>query len=972
MQFEHPGWLLLLVLLAPVLWWSRGARVSLGPVRGVIVPALRCLLIAALVLALAEPVMLRSNDDLTVAVVLDRSRSIADSELDAAVQWLQEATLDRSESDRLAVVHAAREAAVVMMPDAHGQVGIEAVQGRTDASDLAGAVEFTKGLLPEAGAHRILLVSDGNETTGSLLEAADRAAEAGIPIDVLPVRYERTGEVMVERLIAPADIRPGDAVDLRVVLRSQSPAKGRLVLLRNGMPVPMPDGAGLNVTLEPGLTVIPLTAPAGGGSMQQYEAVFEPAAGIADARSTNNRAAAVSLHAGQGRVLLVSEGGQGAERLAGLLRRRGLAVEVGGVEAIIGGPAALAAWDAIVLVNLPRWSLPDHVDGELTTWVRDGGGGLLMTGGPTAFGAGGWIGSRLAEILPVGLDPPAERQVRRGALAIILHSCEMPRGNYWGRKVAEAAIEALSRLDYVGIVEYENMSSRTEWAFPMQVAGDKRAALHAAASLKYGDMQSFEPAMQRALRGLEGVSAGQKHVIIISDGDPDPPPPTLLDRYVAAKVSVSTVMVGGHGTALHRRGMNAIATVTGGRFHDVQSPANLPGIFIQEAQVVSRSLVQEGAFSPQWQGPGGGPLPAGAIDAVGALPGIDGYVLTEAMGGLAQDAIAIPTEQADDPLYAWAYQGLGRVVAFTSDLGARWTRNWAGWEGELPLWERTVSWLIRPRDDGLLSLSLQDSEDGEVVVDVEAMDADAGFLNFLQTQAVVMGPGGASAPLSLKQIGPGQYRGSFRMGDVDGGDERAGGGWVVGVRYRGTRPESGDPVEGWVQGAVVQNWPDEDRAVRSNEVLLAQVAQRSGGRVFSIDEDPALVRVFERGGLPSAAGQRTIWGLLAVLAAVLLLIDIAVRRIVPDKQRRQVLARRAAGLGGAAAGSASTAWKQVKAKAAARRATQSRPDPIATASPQPPAETEQDTPSEHEPQDESTMSRLRAVRKRLREQDDES
>ena len=478
--------------------------------------------------------------------------------------------------------------------------------------------------------------------------------------------------------------------------------------------------------------------------------------------------------------------------------------------------------------------------------------------------------------------------------------------------------------------------------------------------------------MQRALRGLEGVSAGQKHVIIISDGDPDPPPPTLLDRYVAAKVSVSTVMVGGHGTALHRRGMNAIATVTGGRFHDVQSPANLPGIFIQEAQVVSRSLVQEGAFSPQWQGPGGGPLPAGAIDAVGALPGIDGYVLTEAMGGLAQDAIAIPTEQADDPLYAWAYQGLGRVVAFTSDLGARWTRNWAGWEGELPLWERTVSWLIRPRDDGLLSLSLQDSEDGEVVVDVEAMDADAGFLNFLQTQAVVMGPGGASAPLSLKQIGPGQYRGSFRMGDVDGGDERAGGGWVVGVRYRGTRPESGDPVEGWVQGAVVQNWPDEDRAVRSNEVLLAQVAQRSGGRVFSIDEDPALVRVFERGGLPSAAGQRTIWGLLAVLAAVLLLIDIAVRRIVPDKQRRQVLARRAAGLGGAAAGSASTAWKQVKAKAAARRATQSRPDPIATVSPQPPAETEQDTPSEHEPQDESTMSRLRAVRKRLREQDDES
>jgi len=970
MQFEHPGWLLLLVLLAPVWWWSRGARVSLGPVRGVVVPVLRGLLVAALVLALAEPVMLRSNDDLTVAVVLDRSRSITEAELDAAVQWLQQATSARSEDDRLAVVHAARSASVVVMPDTHGQVGIEAVQGRTDASDLAGAVEFAKGLLPEAGAHRILLVSDGNETSGSLLEAADRAADAGIPIDVLPVRYERRGEVMVERLIAPADIRPGDAVDVRVVLRSQSAARGRLVLLRNGSPVPMPEGAGLDISLEPGLTVIPLTAPAGGGSMQWYEAVFEPAAASTDARRTNNRAAAVSLHAGQGRVLLVSEGGQGGRRLAELLTRRGLTVEVGGVERIIGGPAALAAWDAIAMVNLPRWSLPDHVDGELAAWVRDGGGGLLMTGGPISFGAGGWIGSQVAEVLPIGLDPPAERQVRRGALAIIVHSCEMPRGNYWGRKVAEASIEALSSLDYVGIVEYANQFGASEWAFPMQVAGDKRAALHAAASLKYGDMPTFATSMRLALDGLEGVAAGQKHLIIISDGDPQPPPPELLEQYAAAKVTVSTVMVGGHGTPMDRRRMKAMATLTGGRFHDVQNPSQLPAIFIQEAQVVSRSLLQEGEFAPRWAGPGGGPLPGNAIDAIGAVPPISGYVLTEARGGLAQDAIVVPTEQADDPLFAWSHQGLGRTAAFTSDLGLRWTRAWAGWAGEVPLWERTISWLLRPRDDGLLSLNLREGESGEVVVDVEAMDADAGYLNFLQTQAAIMGPGGVSAPLRLKQTGPGRYSGSFRMGDVGGGgDGASGGGWVVGVRYHGTHPASGDPVEGWVQGAVVQNWPDEDRAVASNEVLLRQVAQRSGGRVLSIDEDPALVRVFERAGLPRQAGQRTIWGLLAILAAALLLIDIAARRLVPDRQRRAVLARRAAGLG-VAAGSASVAWKQVKASAAARRAAAPAPtEPPQMPTPAAREEPEQDAGDDSE--DQSTMARLRAVRKRLRDGEDE-
>ena len=43
----------------------------------------------------------------------------------------------------------------------------------------------------------------------------------------------------------------------------------------------------------------------------------------------------------------------------------------------------------------------------------------------------------------------------RGALALIMHSCEMPQGNYWGEKTAIAAIEALSSLDYVGIITFD-------------------------------------------------------------------------------------------------------------------------------------------------------------------------------------------------------------------------------------------------------------------------------------------------------------------------------------------------------------------------------------------------------------------------------------------------------------------------------------------------------------------------------------
>ena len=63
------------------------------------------------------------------------------------------------------------------------------------------------------------------------------------------------------------------------------------------------------------------------------------------------------------------------------------------------------------------------------------------------------------------------------------------------------------------------------WAFPMQLAGDKSAAIAAAKSMVIGDMPDFTGSMQIAfLAGLNAVNAGQRHVIVISDGDPSPPP----------------------------------------------------------------------------------------------------------------------------------------------------------------------------------------------------------------------------------------------------------------------------------------------------------------------------------------------------------------------------------------------------------------------------------------------------------------
>ncbi len=868
-QLEHPGWLLLLVLLIPVLWWSRHARHTLGSIRGVLIPTLRCLLILTLVLALADPIWSRSSNDLTVAVVLDRSSSVDEELVESAVHWLQDATRDRGEGDLLALVHAGQSPEAVMMPDRHAPLPWKPMHQLRDATDLASAVEFAKGLLPEEGMHRLLLVSDGLETTGSLLAAADSAATIGLPIDVLPLVYSRDQEVQVERLVVPQRVLPGADVPVQVVLRSEGQRTGRLRFLRDGSPV----GTDMLLNLEPGVRVLTVTLPASDLGVTQFEAVFEPE-GAGQDRADNNRAAAITLAGQRGGVLVVSEG-DGGQSLVQFLRGSGLRITEAGPEMLTGGPASLAAWDAIVMVNIPRWSLPESADGELKAWIHQAGGGLVMTGGPNALGAGGWIGSELANALPVDLDPPSERVIRRGALALILHSCEMPRGNYWGRRVAEAAIETLSQQDWVGILEYDNYRGRPHWALPMQVAGDKEAALQATASLRYGDMPSFQEAMQDAHAGLVALDAGQRHIIIISDGDPTPPTESMLQSCRDSGITVTTVMVGGHGTPIDRRRMRMIAEFTGGRFYDVTSPDVLPTIFMQESQVVSRTLIQRGVAHPVWTNAAGGPFSGALVESLGPLPPIEGYVLTGPGSGMAADRVVVPrSDERADPLLAWWIHGDGRVVVCSSDPG-RWMQSWQDWEGASVFWSSIVNWVMRSQANDAYELILREEEDGRVLIELDVSEVGG---NFLQVNAAVIGPGGGGGSIPMRQTGVGRYTGQFTMNQP--------GGWVVAAHVRGTTDQGA--VDDWVHGALVRSWPAEAAAVRSQPEILQEVASRTGGRVLSMGAPAAQSAIFDRSVGSRASSQRGMWSILAVCAALILLVDIAVRRIVPDQSDRPV------------------------------------------------------------------------------------
>ena len=915
MQFDRPGWLLLLLLIVPTFLLARRSIGGLSRGKATITFALRVLVILLLSVALAQPIWEKRGEGLTVTVILDRSQSVPIHLQSSSLDFMRraaEAPDAKDPDDRVGVIVAARDAGIAAMPDRYSAVTPgQDVADRT-ATNLAGAVDLALAIMPDDTANRIVLVSDGNETEHSVLEAAQVAMANKVPIDVLLLEYEHDKEVIFERIVAPARARQGQSASVKLVLRSQAQTTGTVYLSMDGEPLDLNDdapGSGLRVQLEPGPKVIPVTVSLDMPGPVKFDATFEPDDVTSDRIDMNNSAIAVTYVGGEGKVLIVEPTPDETEYLVRAMNEANIAIERTTSDGV-GGLVDLSGFDAIVLANIPRWDLDDIQVRDLHAYVHDLGGGLVMLGGPQSFGAGGWIDTEVAKALPVRLDPPQTRQMVRGALALVMHSCEMPQGNFWGQRVAEAAIEALSSLDYAGIVEFNwNVAGGAQvngcsWAFPMQMVGDKSAALAATKQMVVGDMPDFGSSMQLGLDGLNGVRAGQKHMIIISDGDPSPPSKQLVQSFVDSKITVTTVMVAGHGSVIDRNNMKYVSDTTGGTFYNVTNPKNLPQIFIKEAQLVSRSLIQEGdVYQPQIISR----LP-GPIEGFSAVPSIDGYVLTAQREGLAQVPMVNATSEGNDPIYAhWNY-GLGKSIAYTSDLTGRWGGRWVNWAEFQSFWEQSMRWVMRPSSPQNMIVNTR-IEGERAIVEVEALEADASFLDFLQTRAIVLGPDSAQGEaLNLQQIGPGRYRGEFQISDA--------GAYLVNINYAGGTIES--PIQGNLQAAVTVPYSREFRSVKHNAALLQELAERTGGRVLAAN-DPMLVNLFERGALEVPKSPKYIWDLLTIIAASLFLLDVAARRLTIDPRWVAALFGRAVRAREDATTQAVSAWKKAKAQASHRQ-----------------------------------------------------
>lgn len=897
--FEHP-WALLLLLVLPLLWWTSYASLSgLGSVRRFLALLIRSIVVLGIIAALAGVQLVWTTERVTVMYLLDQSESIPAVKRQLMLDYVIKSVAQHRNNDRedkAGIIVFGREATIEIPPfdDNIPDLGrLESYLGRTDATNLEAALKLAQASMPADTARRIVIVSDGNENLGNASQLASRLAESGIGIDVVPVPLTADAEVLVEKIDLPTDIRKGQPFEARIVVNNYT-AEGNEGTVSGRLEVTQSLGndekliSSSDVTLNPGKNVFPLRHTIEQPAPYTYKAKFIANSQNDDSLLQNNEATAYTYVRGQGRVLLIEDWTKPDQYalMVDRLRASNIEVVVQPSNQLFRSLAELQAYDAVILAGVPKVSgdsadqISSFSDEQVEMLVRNTqqlGCGLLMIGGPDAFGNGGWADTKIEEAMPVDFRIKNTKVQAIGALAMIMHASEMAQGNYWQKVIAKKAVEAMGPADFCGVLHWDFSGDAWLWGGNqglLSVGPNRRAMLAAIGRMTPGDMPQFDPAMKMAVKGLNGTNASMKHCIIISDGDPSDPSPSTIQAFKDNSITISTVAVATHGAAESAR-LQQIASATGGKYYEAKDARALPKIFQREARRVSRPLnfEPEGGVVPQII------YPHPIVDGIGAsLPNTSGFVLTEVKESPLVQVIALspqPENQDNATILAvWNY-GLGRTAVLTTDTGSRWATRWTSWAGYDKFFSQLVRWLMRPSGDtGKFTMATR-AEDGKIEVVVTALDKDDEFLNFLDMNASALSPDLEPLPLQLRQTAPGRYVGSI---DAD----RAGSYFVNIIPTAGEAP---------LTTGVTVPYSEEYRVREANQQLLQTLAnvEPEGGDVGVVTE-PLQTTSFDsvvetdtfRGGLTLAQSIRDAWPAFVFAACCLFLADVAVRRISID------------------------------------------------------------------------------------------
>jgi uncharacterized membrane protein len=604
-----------------------------------------------------------------------------------------------------------------------------------------------------SGASNILLISDGHETAGEVEKILPAVRLQGVKIfPLVPQGYEKE-EFTISKLHAPLIAAAGSELEIRSTLRNtSSSSQGALLEIFHDNKKVFDQ----KVSIKAGREEVFIAS-----ALDSAEGIKEVRARITPDNSRfapSERIIFVSGEVRQ-RVLLISGSKEDERHLQQALSDLNFELDtLTPAGSRINSLFELSPYSAVLINNVHINQLPAGAARRIQQYVENGGG-LIMLGGNRSFGLGGYINTPIEEILPVEMLPPqAERQRLNVAVQMVIDkSGSMRVANRM--LLTNAAMKEVARNlqndDFLGIIAFDS----TPWiVVPIeQVSKNRQTAMNRIDRIVPSRGTNLFPALDEARRGLVGVEAGRKHMIILTDGvlpDEGPHYPEFVRQLRTLGVTVSTVMLG---TDSSVELLKQMAEIGGGSFYRTADGGTLPNIFISDihAQKGERTLKEVSEYLVRR---GSGEIVSTSLRA---FPPLRGYVQTRPRPKANLELVAYSSEKAEPLLASWKF-GRGRAAAFTSDANGRWSNLWLNWPGFHRFWLDIVNSVREPDQlSESIPFDLRHSvEKNNLVLDASifAEEVRAGPL-----RAEVTLSDGSLREVAFSQRAPGRYYGELPL-----------------------------------------------------------------------------------------------------------------------------------------------------------------------------------------------------------------
>ncbi|MFB6352260.1 MAG: VWA domain-containing protein, partial [Bradymonadaceae bacterium] len=557
---------------------------------------------------------------------------------------------------------------------------------------------------------------------------------------------------------------------------------------------------------------------------------------------------------GKPRVLYIEGEMRARHYLKRALRNENFVVETRSKNGIPNSIEAFDKFDCIILSDVSAVDVTDRQMKLIDKYIKDLGGGFIMAGGENSFGPGGWYDTHMEKVLPVKFQPKAQRETPSLALALVIDKSGSMNGERieLAKEAAKATVEILQKNDNVGVVAFDDS---VQAIVRMQSAVNRVRILEDISRLQASGGTDIAAGLSYGFEKLAMTPAKLKHVILLSDGHSDPSNifGEILPAMRIENVTVSTVAIGSESaTTLLRR----IAEGGGGRYYFTSDPYNIPRIFMKETSTVSRSSMVEEPFRPQVA------KDAQVLEGIPwkKAPYLLGYVSTKAK---AQAEVLLTSEYGEPILARWR-RGLGKAVAFTSDLKNRWAVQWVQWSGYSKFWAQLIRDTMRTDVRTRLGMRAEVVQ-GEAHIVVDAIGRDDQFINGLDSSVVITNPDGKKKTVKLRQTAAGRYEARVPLDTY--------GSYQLEANHRAGETTDRENFAAVSFGSLSYPYPREHLFLEPNREIGRKAADVARG-----ETNPDVATLFDPMG-EEVKYRRELWPYFLIAALALLVLDLASRRI---------------------------------------------------------------------------------------------